>query len=118
MTPEQIRQLTAEDVVSVYFGEAGMCCCGCSGKHWYNSQYQVLGSKRRGYEVDADEVDDSQVTRVLNIIKRYAGRGTEFCSYEKVTEETGDSPVIELTNGGRGHLSFETATRMYVVYLI
>jgi hypothetical protein len=62
--------LTTDDIISVYSGRNGACCCGCSGTHWYNSKYKALGSKSRGYAVKDEEVNDRQVKRILNIIKK------------------------------------------------
>lgn len=70
MITESATTLTSEDVLSVYSGKNGKCCCGCAGKHSYSSRYMSEASKRRGYEVKSEEVDDRTVTRVLNIIKK------------------------------------------------
>lgn len=58
-----------ENIVSVYSGKAGKCCCGCAGKHTYASKHVEHASDRRGYEVRDEEVSDRQVTRVFNKIK-------------------------------------------------
>lgn len=65
-----IQSLTSTDVLSVYSGRNGRCCCGCSGTHSYLAANRRAASKDRGYTVDDDEINDRQVVRVLNIIKR------------------------------------------------
>jgi hypothetical protein len=57
--------LTTDKVQSVYSGVNGKCCCGCAGKHFYNSKYQTQASKSRGYEVSDCEVSDKTVARVV-----------------------------------------------------
>jgi hypothetical protein len=62
--------LQTDDVVSVYSGKAYACCCGCSGKYWYNSKYKDFGNKIRGYPIEDEEVSDRNVKRILNIVKK------------------------------------------------
>ncbi len=46
--------------------------CGCNGKYKYSSANDLkVASKNRGYEVTPDEVNDRQVSRVLNILKEH-----------------------------------------------
>ena len=45
-------QIALKDVVSVYSGRDGSCCCGCSGKHWTKDK------------------DDRQVSRVVNLMNK------------------------------------------------
>ena len=61
-------RLTVERVLSVYSGQDGKCCCGCSGKHYYASVHVEAASKRRGYAVTPDEVSDQMVRKVVKII--------------------------------------------------
>ena len=49
-------RVEVDKVVSVYSGRAHKCCCGCSGKHTYASEYAPYGKEIRGYPIDADEV--------------------------------------------------------------
>jgi len=67
---EKLMSLTRDDIMYVYSGKAYACCCGCSGTYRYNSKHIGIGSKDRGYAVDKDEVNDRQVLRVLNIMKK------------------------------------------------
>jgi len=55
-----------KDIVSVYSGKAGRCCCGCAGKHTYASAHREWASKNRGYAVTDDEVDDRLVKIISN----------------------------------------------------
>src|SRR3990172_3942451 len=71
MNMSKVLSLTKADVISVYSGRDGACCCGCAGKHTYNSAYIEEAGKRRGYPLDKDtDVNDATVTRVLNVLKR------------------------------------------------
>ena len=88
-----IQSMSTDDVLSVYSGRPG-CCCGCKGKHRYNSKYQDVASVDRGYNVDDDEVNDTQVKKILNLIK----------NNESIVEDNGD------------HIALQTETRLYIVY--
>lgn len=79
LTQEQLDRVAAlalEDVVSVYSGKPGKCCCGCAGNHRYALAHVVSGvaAKSRGYAVDADEVNDRQVRKVLRVVQENIGR--------------------------------------------
>jgi hypothetical protein len=92
----RIVALTPASVVSVYSGKAGKCCCGCSGSHRYNSANILLGADRRGYGVDKGEVNDSQVAKVIRLVKENAG----------------------IAEDGDGHISVERDGRLWVLYLV
>jgi len=57
-----------DDVISVYSGKTGACCCGCSGKHSYASKYRARGGAR-GYMQDSD-ISDLTVKRIVGKINR------------------------------------------------
>lgn len=86
--------LEARDIQSVYSGKPNKCCCGCAGKHSYNSLHQKAASKSRGYKVEDDDVNDRQVARVLDIIKA-----------------SGESLVV-----GSNNLSAIVNGRLYIAY--
>jgi hypothetical protein len=65
-------QIDVAQISSVYSGINGRCCCGCSGKHTYAKAYQAEQSKRRGYEVEDDEVNDRTVKLICNKIMNAA----------------------------------------------
>jgi hypothetical protein len=86
--------------MSVYSGKIG-CCCGCNGKHSYNSKHIDAASAYRGYKVEPNEVNDKQITRVLNLLRANVSK-------------------VEFYDGSSGfcsHFSFQTETRSYVVYM-
>lgn len=58
-------------VLKVYTGKRG-CMCGCEGEYRYPKAMQAEGTKRRGYSVDDDEIDDGEVTRVVNEVSASA----------------------------------------------
>jgi hypothetical protein len=62
--------LTASEILSVYSGRDGKCCCGCAGKHYYNPQYKKEGTKNRGYEVTDEDVSIKMVNKVIGILNR------------------------------------------------
>ena len=63
-------EITPSKVMSVYSGRNFKCCCGCSGKHYTNSEYVEMRSRDRGYLVEPNEVNDRMVKRVITIIKQ------------------------------------------------
>lgn len=94
--------LQVSDVSSVYSGRDGRCCCGCSGKHSYNSALVAFASKDRGYAVTNDEVNDRMVARVLRIMKDANEHEPRVVEYD----EFGDMRLWSTVIG----------TRRYVVY--
>lgn len=60
--------LTTDNVLSVYSGKDGRCCCGCSGKHFYASAHVEAASKDRGYDVKPEEVSDKMIRKVIGIL--------------------------------------------------
>jgi len=93
MTDDQIKALTDDDIVSVYSGKPG-CACGCLGIHRYNPKYQAVGTQRRGYKVEGDEMNLTHVKKVLKIMQTNA-------------------PSVER---GSNNLSIETGGKLYIVY--
>lgn len=64
------NEIKIENVMSVYSGTNGKCCCGCSGKHSYASAHRVVASKDRGYEVTDKDVSDRSVKLIVGKINR------------------------------------------------
>lgn len=62
---KQIKDLKLEDILSVYVGKPGKCCCGCSGNHYYASQHIERSNKSHGYDC-SDRINDAKVKRVFN----------------------------------------------------
>lgn len=75
---KEIKELEIKDIISVYSGKDGFCCCGCSGNHYYNSNLVKEASKNRGYQVGNDEINDKMVKRVLNIFKKTSVKDIDF----------------------------------------
>lgn len=67
MTPEAIN---ASDVVSVYSGKDGKCCCGCAGRYYYAKATRVAAGKARGYKVTDDEINDGMITRIVRLMNK------------------------------------------------
>jgi arginase family enzyme len=63
-------ELNINDVISVYCGKAGECCCGCCGTHTYKNSTRKEASKQCGHEVTDDEINDKIVQRVINKINK------------------------------------------------
>lgn len=64
-----INDIQVDDVISVYSGKDGACCCGCSGKHTYHPKY--IGDTRvRGYKIDKEECNLRTIKMILNKIKK------------------------------------------------
>jgi hypothetical protein len=66
---QNLQNLTEKDIISVYSGINGKCCCGCSGNHRYNPDYVKEASKLRGYDVGPEETNLVMIKKVLNILK-------------------------------------------------
>lgn len=94
--PHNVHNITTDQVRSVYSGRANHCACGCAGLHRYNSKYVAEASVHRGYPVSPKEVNDKQITRVLNAVKKHAA----------------DIDVNE-----EEFVSVTVRNRMYIVYL-
>ena len=52
------------NILSVYSGKVHRCMCGCSGKHTYNPEFREEGTKRRGYEVTAEDCNERTVKMI------------------------------------------------------
>lgn len=84
-----------ETVQSVYSGKAGRCCCGCSGKHYYASAHVEEAGKNRGYQIQADEISDRMVARVVNLLNANA---------EGLLDK--DSEMVSVTINGRLYIAY------------
>ncbi len=86
-----VAKLTPDQVTQVYVGKPGKCCCGCSGKHSYNSKHA-----KRPDEV----VNDREVKRVLALMQAYVN-----------SVDANDDPSIPT------YVSVEVGTKQYIVYV-
>lgn len=77
--------LTTPQVLSVYSGKDGKCCCGCAGKHSYNSLHMARASQLRGYDVAPNEVNDLMVSRVVNLFRKNADKVGVAETYAELT---------------------------------
>src|ERR1041385_7510368 len=93
-TALETSTINVNDVMSVYSGLDGACCCGCAGKHTYASQYQAVASKHRGYTVDNDEVSDRTVKMIVRKMNQYPGK----------------------MEHDLGHVAVVVNTRLYIAY--
>ena len=107
-TPKKIKKEKAPeaikftDVMSVYSGKAGHCCCGCSGKHTYRSETREQAGKNRGYAIGDDEVNDSSVKRILSTMNQLIA-SNKPCEIDMPADW--------------GHIAITFGSRLYVAYL-
>lgn len=90
-----IQSLVPGDILSVYRGKAGRCCCGCAGKHSYASKTREIAGKGRGYAISDDEVNDKAIVRILRKVQ---------ANEEKA--------VIDESS----HVAVKEGSRLFVVY--
>lgn len=94
-----IKAIKLRQVIGVYSGKDGRCCCGCSGNHRYPSKYVRRAERNRGYAISPDEINDKQVARVLRLIQENAHAA-----------EYSDGIISTLA-------SIVIGTRVYIAYL-
>jgi len=87
-------KIKREAVLKVYSGRPG-CCCGCRGKYTYRKETAAIGAEERGYSMDAGEVNEGVVTKVLNVI---------------------NNDPRSVDEGG--HVFLDTGARWYIAYRI
>lgn len=92
------------EVLSVYAGRAGACCCGCSGKHSYASAYRNIATRRRGYAVKDDEVSDRSVKLIVGKMNRLVREGLAAASVGYFA--------------GEKSVAVEHGNRVYVAYFV
>lgn len=92
LTLDMLKTLTFDKVRSVYSGQNGKCCCGCSGKHWSSSSRKVNPD-------NPHTVSDREVRRVLKVLQSV---NPEFV-------EVGSTYFSTVISG-------YTSDRMYIVY--
>lgn len=102
MTTEnaKVLALTVTDILSVYSGKDGKCCCGCSGKHYYAKALQAEAGKNRGYAVGDDECSDKMIARVLRLVQA----------------NVGDADVMLDAQGNVDHVAVVLGGRLYIAY--
>ena len=70
------KDISRSLIRNVYSGRQG-CMCGCRGKYVYSEAHRAEASAVRGYDVSADEVNEAQITRVMNIVKNVSAERVE-----------------------------------------
>jgi hypothetical protein len=93
---KQLADLTSEDLVSVYNGKIGACCCGCSGVHTYMDAAE--GAAARGYAVRPEEVNPAEVGRILRKIQTHAAQAT--------IDDGRDQPLWWVELGRRWYIAY------------
>ena len=93
---KRIKELRPEDVLSVYSGKDGHCCCGCAGKHYHNPDYRELASKKCGYEVDDEACSARMVRKVVKLL-------------------TADGADVEFNDS---YVATVVGARLYIAYLM
>lgn len=97
----KILALEVNDLESSYSGKPG-CCCGCNGNHYCTK----IGFSRRSKDYQSySVVNEGQVKRVLNIIKKnaaeaniqYNNQWVEFTDY---SSQSGRLYIIYLLTKG------------------
>jgi hypothetical protein len=89
-------QLNRSQVKKVYSGRPG-CACGCRGKYYYSAFCDLeAAGKARGYPINNDEVNDRQITRVVNTINKYSA----MANYSECGQ------YVELDLGHRVYVAF------------
>ena len=99
MTSERFQAVTSDDVMSVYSGKPGKCCCGCSGAHRYNPVHRAE-LRARGYMLDDKSVNGAQVLKVLRLVQAADAEG-------KAEYDDDDA-----------YVSAEVAAKLYIVYFV
>lgn len=91
----ETSSINVENVMSVYSGKDGRCCCGCSGKHTYASATREKAGKNRGYEIS-----DRTVKMIVRKMNQFPGQ------LERTQLE-----------GFTAHYSVVVNERLYIAYL-
>lgn len=72
--PPRVADLELGDIMSVYSGRAGACCCGCAGKYSTASAHVEASVKNRGYRINPEPVNDRMVKKVFTLVKLNASQ--------------------------------------------
>ena len=98
------KTLKISDIMSVYSGKAGSCCCGCAGKHTYSTSYRISAGDDRGYAVGEEECNDRTVTLIVGKIRAAVDAGAKLSvSPGKVG---GFVAIVSVTVGKRLYVAY------------
>jgi hypothetical protein len=75
MTQTKTAHIDLTKVTNVYKGRAGLCCCGCSGKHTYTNRDREKLGKLRGYPIQDDEINDKKVASIVKKMNKLLSEG-------------------------------------------
>lgn len=98
---KKLQELCVSDVMCVYSGRAGKCCCGCAGKHYANPSHLEAATADRGYGYDPEEVSAAMTTKVLRLVQAH-----------EAEVEVSDA------NGFVDHVAVVVGKRLYVAYIL
>jgi len=73
----KLKDFNINQVMAVYSGKDGACCCGCSGNYYYNPSFIEEGIQHRGYTITEDEINLSMVSKILNMMKKTNAQETD-----------------------------------------
>jgi hypothetical protein len=118
LTLAALAALTPANVQGVYSGKPG-CACGCKGNYRYHSTQVQAATKRRGYEVTPDEVNDKQVAKVLKIVQEAGAKDRAALSAAAILGIEAPEPKVVV---GDSYFSFDVENvdngnvRVYTIY--
>ena len=93
-----------KNVVSVYSGKKGTCCCGCAGKHTYATVHRQWAGTDRGYTVALDECNDRTVKLIVKKVEK--AEHVDILS-DCISAEIGNRLYVVYLNPGRRTIYFK-----------
>ena len=66
---EIVNSLTTADILQAYSGKPG-CACGCNGTYVITAESRVEADKSRGYPHTDEDVNPTQLKRVLKQVQK------------------------------------------------
>jgi hypothetical protein len=66
-TKEKTKMISLENVTAAYSGQAGKCCCGCSGKHYHREDM-------KDYRGGGTRNDQTQIKRIFKSVMMWPGK--------------------------------------------
>ena len=91
-----IRISNPKQILQVYSGLDGKCCCGCAGRYWYGTGKANSVARDNGYAPSPEDCSDRMVAKVIRLIN------------EAPIEE------LEITDS---YLARVIGARLYIAYL-
>ena len=72
-----MTNINIKDIACVYVGKPDRCMCGCAGTYYYTSFNRKSESKRRGYDISKDEINDKKVEKVYRKLVKNCDKGIQ-----------------------------------------